>query len=65
MLLASLRNPKERIKLSVPLIKYEGPMIGMLPVSVFGFMIMGLVWWSPNYQELAVLLEKGWRHFLH
>jgi nitrogen fixation-related uncharacterized protein len=62
-LFASLRNPKERIKLTVPLIRYEGPMIGMLPVSVFGCILIGLVCWSPKSQEFITFLESGWRHF--
>ena len=64
ILIACFRNPSAQIKLTVPLVSYEGPMIGMLPVSILGFILIGLVCWSPRPQELITLIENGWRYFI-
>ena len=64
ILIACFRNPSAQIKLTVPLVKYEGPMIGMLPVSVLGLLLIGLVLWSPKPQELVTLVENGWHYIV-
>ena len=63
-LIVSFKLPREQVKLSILFVRYEGPIIGMLPIIFLGCTSLMLFTLLPSSESISKFLESGWSHLV-